>query len=129
MTVVARDLSDLCGLTVYADRIWVGSGCFGLGMVFTGVSMGDHVRTPEDSAKLRILEHHLVDLKLVATPEPELEILYSSTYPPNLEEPLSMKVLPPPELFGGEEIMDLLKRRRELEWNNQRREKGDVKVW
>jgi len=115
MTVVARDLSGLCGLTVYVDRIWVGSGCFGLGMVFTGVSMGDHVRTPEDDQKLKKLEQKLVELKLVTTPEPELEILCSSTYPPHLEEPLHMRVLPLPEPFGGEEIIRLLERRRQLE--------------
>lgn len=105
----------MCGLTVYADKIWAGSGCFGLGMVFTGVSMGNRVRTSEDSKKLRILEQKLVDLKLVATPEPKLEILCSSTYPPNQEEPFNMKVFPPPEPFGGEEIIDLLERFRREE--------------
>lgn len=48
MTIVARDLSDDCGLPVYADRIWVGGGCIGLGMVFMGNFMGDDDRTPED---------------------------------------------------------------------------------
>lgn len=40
MTVVAADLSKDRGLTVYADSLWVGGGCEGLGMVFAGNSMG-----------------------------------------------------------------------------------------
>ena len=41
MIDIVRDLSDVYGLTVYADRIWTGDGCMGLGMVFTGNSMRD----------------------------------------------------------------------------------------
>jgi len=73
MTVVARDLSDTCGLTIYADCIWTGGGCIGLGMVFMGISMGNNLRTPEDDQKLKKLEQKLAELKLM-TP-PKLEIL------------------------------------------------------
>ena len=135
MTLVAQDLSDFCGLTVYADRIWTGGGCLGLGMVFTGVSMGDEVRTPEDSEKLKKLEQQLVDLKLVKTPE--LEILSSATYPPHYNEPFHISMQDSPAPFGAGEIAHLLGLRREeckrqrqsnLKRKPQGREEEDSKV-
>ena len=51
MTVVTEELSEYCDLTVRADGIWVGGGSLGLGIVFTGVSMGGKVRTLEDDLR------------------------------------------------------------------------------
>jgi len=62
MTVVARNLSNACGLAIYADRTWTGGGCIGLGMVFMGISMGDNLRTPEDDQKLKKIEQTLAEL-------------------------------------------------------------------
>ena len=126
MTVVAADLSKHCDLTVYADKIWVGGGCVGLGMVFMGVNMGDDVRTPEDDEKLKKLEEKLVELKLM-TP-PKLEILCSSSYPPHTEEPFEMTMLPPPE--GPEwKISRLAKYWRSTGHDKKvRREKGAAKI-
>ena len=103
MTIIAVDLSKDCGLDVYADSIWVGSGHLGLGMVFTGNSMGENVRTPEDDEKLKKLEKKLVELKLVETPK--LEVLCSSTYPPHLNEPMRMVLLPHDGRGPGDGIM------------------------
>jgi len=122
MTVVARDLSDACGLTIYADRIWTGGGCIGLGMVFMGISMGDNLRTPEDDRKLKELEKKLAELKLVTTPT--LEILCSCSYRPHLEEPSRMRTLPPAKPFGEGEITQLTKYWRE-EHKRQGRSKQD----
>ena len=36
MTVVVRDTSGACGLTVFAERVWAGGGWVGLGMTFMG---------------------------------------------------------------------------------------------
>ena len=105
MTVVSEDLSKHCGLTVYADSIWVGGGCMGLGMVFTGVSIGDNVRTPEDDKKLKKLEERLVELKFVTTPE--LEVLCSCSFWPHLEEPMEMALLPPTDGKQGSRIIEL----------------------
>lgn len=121
MTIVARDLSDACGLTVCADRIWVGGGCIGLGMVFMGISMGNNARTPEDNQKLKKLERKLVELKLVTTPK--LEILCSCSYRPHFEEPFHMHMLPPPDRFEAEEVFQLAKRWRE-EHERRRQCKG-----
>ena len=57
MAIVARDLSDACGLAVLADRIWTGGGCIGLGMVFKGQFLSDKWRTPEDDVNLKKLEY------------------------------------------------------------------------
>ena len=51
MTVVAEELSEYCDLTVHADGIWIGGGSLGLGIVFTGVSMGGKVLTLEDNVR------------------------------------------------------------------------------
>ena len=125
MAVIARDLSDVCGLPVYADRIWVGGGCLGLGMVFMRNSMGATVRTPEDDRKLKNLEQRLAELNLVLS-TPELEILCSSTYRPHLEEPFRMTILDPPESFGGKEILDLVRRLRQVQRQVQRGEGEDA---
>ena len=79
MTVVARDLSDACGLTIYADRIWTGGGCIGLGV--------------------------LAELKFIISPK--LEMLCSSSFRPHLEEPSHMSKLPPAKPFGAGEIFRL----------------------
>jgi len=105
MTVVAADLSKYCGLTVYADSIWVGRGDMGLGMVFLGADMGREVRTPEDDEKLKKLEEKLVELKLVTTPE--LEVLCSCSFPPHFEEPYEMDRVPSPEPRNGSRILGL----------------------
>jgi len=107
MTILARDLSNVCGLTVYADHIWTGGGCMGLGMVFMGNSMGEENRTPEDDEKLKKLEQKLVELKLVTAPE--LDILCSASFRPHLEEPFHMRVMPCAKPFGGDEIFALVK--------------------
>ena len=107
MSVVAKDLSDACGLTLYADSIWVGGGSIVLGMVFTGISMGDNNRTPEDDQKLKNLEQILVTLELVSTPK--LEILCSATYRPHLNEPFHIGLLPAPETFDPGDIVKLMK--------------------
>jgi len=65
MAIITEDLSKHCDLNVYADSIWVGGGCVGLGMVFKGASMGDNIRTPEDGEKLKKLEERLMELKFV----------------------------------------------------------------
>lgn len=122
MTVVARDLSDACGLTVYADSIWVGGGCIGLGMVFTGINMGDNVRTPEDDKKLKKLERKLLKHKLVTTPK--LEVLCSCTYRPHLEEPFHMNILPAPKGPGVQEIFRIIKYWRE---EHERRRKASTR--
>ena len=109
MTVVAADLSKHCGLTVCADSIWVGSGRVGLGMVFTGVNMGNDVHTPDDDKRLKKLEERLVELKLVTTPK--LEILCSASFLAHLEEPLQMNLLPPPP---NDEISRLIQYTRDL---------------
>jgi len=111
MTVVARDLSNDCGLTVYVDRIWTGGGCIGLGMVFMGISMGNNLRTPEDDRKLKKLEQRLAELKFVTAPK--LEILCSASFRPHLEEPSRMSMLPVPKPFGAPEIFRLAKYWRE----------------
>ena len=123
MTVVAADLSEHCGLTVCADRIWVGGGCVGLGMVFTGVNMGDDVRTPDDDKRLKKLEKKLAKLKL-ATP-PKLEIICSASFPAHLEEPFKMNLLPPPD---DREINRLTKLARDLRSTGGQRqeEQGDM---
>ena len=69
MGVVARDLSETCGLPIFADQIWVGGGSIALGLVFMGIFMGVDNRTPEELKGLKGLEGPLVDLKLVSTPE------------------------------------------------------------
>ena len=107
MTIVARDLSDACGLAVLADRIWTGGGCIGLGMVFKGQLLSDKWRTPEDDVKLKKLEQKLVELKLVTTPS--LELLCSCSYRPHLEEPLHMHMLPAAKPFGAEKNACLIK--------------------
>ena len=97
MTIVARDLSNACGLFVYADRIWTGDGCIGLGIAFMGTYMKPDIRSPQVDEMKKKLEQKLVELKLVVTPE--LEILCSSSYGPHLKEPFHMQLLPPPEHF------------------------------
>lgn len=106
MTVVAADPSKDCGLDVYADSIWIGGGCEGLGMVFKGTSMGDNVRTPEDTEKLKKLEKRLVDLKFVTTAE--LDVLCSSSFLDHMEEPYEMVKLPTTYDFPGSRIVELV---------------------
>lgn len=93
MTVVADDLSKHCGLNVYADCIWVGGGCSGLGMVFTGNSIGHDLRTPEDDEKFKKLEERLVELRFVTAPK--LDVLCSSSFLGHTEEPHAMARLAP----------------------------------
>ena len=134
MTVVAADLSKDCGLDVYADSIWIGGGCEGLGMVFKGVSIGNNVRTPEDTEKLRRLEKILVELKFVTTPK--LGILCSSSFLDHIEEPLEMALLPTPaDILQPSRIIEIMDRWRRV-YNHQRREKkkarqeeGGAKSW
>jgi hypothetical protein len=54
VNVVAQDLSNFCGLTVYADRIWTGGGCIGLWMVFMGNYMAPDIHTPEDDEEKKL---------------------------------------------------------------------------
>ena len=112
MTIVAKDLSKACGLHVYADRIWIGGGCIGLGMVFAGLEMGVDRRTPENARKLGKLEQHLKDLKLVA--DPKLDILCSCSYPPHFEEPFHIGLLTPNETLRADRIIKLTDH-----WRNQ----------
>lgn len=95
MTVVAADFSKDCGPDAHADRLWIGADCEGLGMVFTGNSIGDHLRSSEDDQKLKKLEKRLVELELVTTPE--LDVLCSSSYLNHMEEPREMAKLPVPK--------------------------------
>jgi len=107
MSVVAQDLSDACGLSLFADSIWVGGGSIALGMMFKGISIRVDNRTPEDDQKLKDLEQKLVTLKFMSTPE--LEILCSATYRPHLNEPFHIGLLPPPETFDPGDIVKLMK--------------------
>ena len=106
MTVVAADLSRDCGLDVYADSIWIGYGCIGLGMVFKGNSIGENVRTPEDDEKLKKLEERLVELEFITTPE--LQVLCSCSFLPHLEEPtvMAMRAAPDDGRNGILEVAD-----------------------
>jgi hypothetical protein len=76
----------------------------GLGVVFTGVSIGDN---PEDDEKLKKLEKRLVELKFVTTPK--LEVLCSCSFLPHMEEPVEKAVLPPADAAGrrGSRIVEL----------------------
>jgi hypothetical protein len=76
----------------------------GLGVVFTGVSIGDN---PEDDEKLKKLEKRLVELKFVTTPK--LEVLCSCSFLPHMEEPMEKAVLPPADAAGrrGSRIVEL----------------------
>ena len=105
MTVVAAELSKHCGLTVYADSIWVGHGEMGVGMVFLGADMGRKVRTPEADEKLKKLEEKLVELKLATAPK--FEVLCSCSFPPHFEEPYEMDRVPSPEPRDGMRILEL----------------------
>ena len=125
MTIVARDLSANCGLTVYADRIWVGGGCIGLGMVFMDESMGDEVHAPEDDEKLKKLEERLVELKLVNS-TPILEVLCSSTYLPHREEPLHMRMRSPPNRPSSGE--DIIQRTKYWKEEHKRRRQSERKA-
>jgi len=120
MTIIARDLSNACGLAIYADRIWTGSGCIGLGLVFMGISMGDNLRTPEDDQKLKKLEQALAELKLMTTTK--LEILCSSSFRRHLEEPLHRHLLPTPKPIGAEEIFRLTEY-----WREEHKRRGQSK--
>jgi len=113
MTVVAKDLSNACGLTVFADRIWAGGGWIGLGMVFMGDSMRPDNRTLEDDQKLGMLEEKLVELNLVSTPK--LEILCSNSYLHHFNEPSHIGSRPPPKSFSPEEIVELVQHWRRQE--------------
>ena len=93
MTIVARDLSTTCGLTVYADSIWVDGGRIGLGIVFMEKSVGAIIRTPEDDERLGKLQNNLMELGLVTMPK--LERLCSCACPPHLEESFYMHLRPP----------------------------------
>jgi hypothetical protein len=92
MNIVARDLSTTCGLTVYADSIWVDGGCIGLGFVFMEKSVGAIVRTPEDDERLMRLQDNLVELGLVTT---KFERLCSCACLPHLEESFYMRLRSP----------------------------------
>ena len=81
MTVVARDLSDACGLTIHADRIWTGGGCIGLGVVFMGNSMGENLRAPENDQKLKKLEQKLAEPKFMISPKLEMVFFLVPTSP------------------------------------------------
>ena len=122
MTVVARDLSDACDLTIYPDRIWTGGGCIGLGVVFMGNSMGENLRTPEDDQKLKKLEQKLAELKFMISPMLENEMLRSSSFRPHLEEPSRMSKLPPAKPFGAGEIFRLTKY-----WREEHERRGQIK--
>ena len=121
MSVVAKDLSDDCGLAIFADRIWVGGGSIALGMVFEGIHMGVDNRTPEDDQKLKKLEENLARLKLMSTPK--LEILCSCTYRPHLNEPFHIGLLPPPKTFNPGEILESIKYRRRQSRREHKRER------
>ena len=116
MSVVAQDLSDACGLPIFAGRIWVGGGSTALGLVLMGTFMGVKNRTPEDDQRLKDLEQNLVTPKLVSTPE--LEVLCSATFPPHLNEPLHISLRPAPKNFSPGEILRSIKY-----WKRQSRRK------
>lgn len=62
--------------------------------MFTGVWMGDNIRTPEHDEKLKKPEDRLAGLKFVTTLK--LGVLCSCSFLPHLEEPLGKGMPPPP---------------------------------
>ena len=78
MDVIAKELSNNCGLTLHALPLWVGGHHMSYSMVFFGDLITLEKCTPEDTKKLVKLEQLSQSMGISETQEPKFKLLCSA---------------------------------------------------
>ena len=96
MEAIAEELSEKCGLTLYALPHRVGGGHNTFGIVLFDNSMAPANRTSEDAEVLLKLERLLESIGISKTPKVKFELLCTAAYKSYPFEPEEMAEREPP---------------------------------